>query len=84
MCTTPTTPNATNGDGETIAEVQAQGRQGSFVADLDRQLDTLGRRRVDEWWAPGYEPGQIGFEQGPYEIDCYVERAAWQPTTSKG
>lgn len=60
-------------DGETIVETRATGRPGTFIRDMERQLARLGWRVVGRWWAPGYEPGQIGCEGGPDEIECYVE-----------
>ena len=85
MRTTPVTPNATdlravydacNGtlticrDGEGIAIITPDAY--TNIGGFDRIIRSAGCKRVDEWWAPGYEPGQIGYEDGPDEIECYV------------
>jgi len=61
-----------DGDGETIIEVPVGGRTGHAIGRIEGALHDLGCQRLGEWWAPGYKHGQIGHEEGPREIACYV------------
>jgi len=60
-----------NSNGEPIIEVSVPG-SGTSTKRLDKAIYDLNCERLGEWWAPGYEHGQIGHEGGPEELDCYV------------
>lgn len=82
---TDTLAIVSNGDGTTIVEVMIENRPGHAIGRIENALHEIGCQRLGDWWAPGYEHGQIGHEEGPREIACYVSdvnpltllRAAW-------
>lgn len=89
---TDTLAIVSNGDGTTIVEVPIGHRKGHAIGRIETALTDLGCQRLGDWWAPGYEHGQIGHEEGPREIACYVSdvkpltllRAAWMRARDNG